>query len=102
MDIRSRKTPRHPEYRIGEAVRRQEDPTLLGGEGRYTDDLNEPGQACGYIFRSTHAHEAPRDASMLMRQRKCRECRRSTRRREGVFGIPMSTAAPRQSRSTRR
>src|SRR5438309_1571302 len=35
----------HPEYRIGEPVRRTEDPTLLRGEGRYTDDLNEPGPA---------------------------------------------------------
>src|SRR5687768_5946590 len=41
---------------IGEPVRRTEDPTLLRGEGRYTDDLNEPGQAHAYIVRSTHAH----------------------------------------------
>jgi len=41
---------------IGEPVRRTEDPTLLRGEGRYTDDLNEPGQAYAYIVRSNHAH----------------------------------------------
>ncbi|MGQ0652992.1 MAG: xanthine dehydrogenase family protein molybdopterin-binding subunit [Betaproteobacteria bacterium] len=41
---------------IGEPVRRTEDPTLLRGEGRYTDDLNEPGQAYAYIVRSPHAH----------------------------------------------
>ena len=41
---------------IGEPVRRTEDPTLLRGEGRYTDDLSEPGQAYAYIVRSPHAH----------------------------------------------
>src|SRR5688572_32828025 len=41
---------------IGEPVRRTEDPVLLRGEGRYTDDLNEPGQAYAYIVRSPHAH----------------------------------------------
>ena len=41
---------------IGQPLRRTEDPTLLRGEGRYTDDLNEPGQAYAYIVRSPHAH----------------------------------------------
>ena len=41
---------------IGESVRRTEDPTLLRGEGRYTDDLNEPGQAYAYVVRSPYAH----------------------------------------------
>src|SRR5437879_10801069 len=55
MDIRSNSSP-HPEYRIGEPVRRTEDPILLRGEGRYTDDLNEPGQAYAWMVRSAHAH----------------------------------------------
>ncbi|HEX6267201.1 MAG TPA: xanthine dehydrogenase family protein molybdopterin-binding subunit [Burkholderiales bacterium] len=42
--------------RIGQSVTRTEDPTLLRGEGRYTDDLNEPGQAYACIVRSPHAH----------------------------------------------
>src|SRR5947207_2104230 len=41
---------------IGERVRRTEDPGLLRGEGRYTDDLNEPEQAYAHIVRSPHAH----------------------------------------------
>src|SRR5918996_2488764 len=41
---------------IGEPVRRTEDPVLLRGEGRYTDDLNEPGQAYAWVMRSPHAH----------------------------------------------
>src|SRR5262245_65044616 len=43
-------------YGIGQPVLRTEDPVLLRGEGRYTDDLNEPGQAYAYIVRSQYAH----------------------------------------------
>src|SRR2546422_4369522 len=53
----------HPEFDIGEPVRRPEDPTLLRGEGRYTDDLNEPGQAYAHMVRSPHAHGVLRGVS---------------------------------------
>jgi carbon-monoxide dehydrogenase large subunit len=43
-------------FEIGERVERSEDPVLLRGEGRYTDDLNEPGQAYAWIVRSPHPH----------------------------------------------
>src|SRR4051812_21550167 len=43
-------------YGVGQPVPRTEDPTLLRGDGRYTDDLNEPGQAYAYIVRSQYAH----------------------------------------------
>ena len=43
-------------FGIGEPVRRTEDPTLLRGQGRYTDDIDEPGQAYAYIVRSQYAH----------------------------------------------
>lgn len=43
-------------YGIGQPVTRTEDPVLLRGEGRYTDDLNEPGQAHAWMVRSNHAH----------------------------------------------
>src|SRR5438105_7033935 len=43
-------------FGIGDAVQRTEDPKLLRGEGRYTDDVNEPHQAYAYIVRSQHAH----------------------------------------------
>jgi carbon-monoxide dehydrogenase large subunit len=33
-----------------------EDPKLLRGEGRFTDDINLPGQAYAAIVRSRHAH----------------------------------------------
>ena len=41
---------------IGQWRQRLEDPALLRGEGRFTDDINEPGQAYAYMVRSQHAH----------------------------------------------
>ena len=43
-------------FAIGQPVSRMEDPVLLRGEGRYTDDLNLPGQAYGMMVRSRVAH----------------------------------------------
>ncbi len=43
-------------YAVGQPVPRKEDPTLLRGQGRYTDDLNLPGQAYAVMVRSSHAH----------------------------------------------
>jgi aerobic carbon-monoxide dehydrogenase large subunit len=41
---------------IGQAVRRKEDLRLLTGAGRYSDDVNMPGQVFAYMVRSPHAH----------------------------------------------
>ena len=43
-------------YGVGQPVRRKEDDTLVRGKGKYTDDFNLPGQAYGWIVRSSHAH----------------------------------------------
>ncbi len=43
-------------FAVGQPVPRTEDPVLLRGEGRYTDDLNLPGQAYGVVVRSRVAH----------------------------------------------
>ena len=43
-------------FGIGQPVRRVEDPRLVTGGGRYTDDIDLPGQAYGYVLRSPHAH----------------------------------------------
>jgi len=40
---------------IGAAVRRKEDFRFITGAGRYTDDINRPGQAHAYFLRSPHA-----------------------------------------------
>ncbi len=41
---------------IGKTVLRKEDLRLVTGRGRYSDDLNLPGQAYGAAVRSPHAH----------------------------------------------
>lgn len=48
--------PAQARFGIGQSVPRTEDPKLLRGEGRYTDDLNEPGQAHAVMVRSPVAH----------------------------------------------
>ena len=55
-------------FGLGQGVPRWEDPRLLQGGGRYSDDLNLPGQAHGYVLRSPHAHAVIRsiDVSAAM------------------------------------
>jgi len=43
-------------FGIGQPVPRSEDPRLLRGQGRYTDDIKLAGQAYAVIVRSRHAH----------------------------------------------
>ena len=43
-------------YAIGQPVPRSEDPILVRGEGRFTDDVSVQGQAYAVIVRSRHAH----------------------------------------------
>ena len=43
-------------YSIGQPVPRKEDPTLVTGQGRYTDSLSLPGQAYAVMVRSPIAH----------------------------------------------
>ena len=48
--------PTTMKFGIGQPVPRQEDPTLLQGRGRYTDDLAVAGQAWCVMVRSPYAH----------------------------------------------
>ncbi len=43
-------------FAVGQPVPRKEDPKLLRGEGRYSDDLNLPNQVYAVIVRSRVAH----------------------------------------------
>jgi carbon-monoxide dehydrogenase large subunit len=43
-------------FGIGQPVRRSEDPTLVRGEGRYTDDTHSTGQTYAVMVRSNVAH----------------------------------------------
>jgi len=56
-------------FAIGQSVRRLEDPHLIQGLGRYSDDVSLPRQAYAVIVRSTHAHARIRgiDASAALK-----------------------------------
>src|SRR6201993_4925443 len=43
-------------YAIGQPVARSEDPVLVSGKGRFTDDITLPGQVYCAIVRSHYAH----------------------------------------------
>jgi carbon-monoxide dehydrogenase large subunit len=43
-------------FGVGQPVRRTEDPKLVSGHGRYTDDINRPGQAYAVMVRSRDPH----------------------------------------------
>jgi carbon-monoxide dehydrogenase large subunit len=51
-------------FGVGQPVPRKEDPTLLRGEGRYTDDINLAGQAYAVMVRSRIAHGLLRGIEM--------------------------------------
>lgn len=48
--------PTRLKFGIGQPVPRAEDPTLLTGQGRYTDDIALPGQVWAVMVRSPYAH----------------------------------------------
>jgi len=48
--------PTRLKFGVGQPVPRAEDPALLTGRGRYTDDISLPGQAWCVIVRSPYAH----------------------------------------------
>jgi carbon-monoxide dehydrogenase large subunit len=43
-------------YGVGQPVRRNEDPRLLTGRGKFNDDVSRDGDAIGFVLRSPHAH----------------------------------------------
>jgi carbon-monoxide dehydrogenase large subunit len=43
-------------FGVGQSVTRNEDPVLLQGRGRYTDDISLPGQLWAVMVRSPYAH----------------------------------------------
>jgi carbon-monoxide dehydrogenase large subunit len=44
------------QFALGQSVRRIEDPRLITGCGRFTDDVAVPGALHGYVLRSPFAH----------------------------------------------
>jgi carbon-monoxide dehydrogenase large subunit len=56
MNVFNPKPAAFPQFGVGQPVPRSEDPRLLRGEGRYTDDLNLASQTFAAFVRSQHAH----------------------------------------------
>src|ERR1700676_3335102 len=50
------KEARHEGALTSQAILRREDGRFVTGRGRYTDDINVPGQAYAVFVRSDHAH----------------------------------------------
>ena len=63
-------------FAIGQPVPRTEDPMLVRGQGRYTDDVSLPGQAYAVMVRSRNAHGIIK-AIDTEAARRCRACSRS-------------------------
>ena len=55
---------------VGASVKRKEDPRLITGEGKYTDDVKLPGMTYMEVLRSPYAHASIRgiDASNALQQ----------------------------------
>ena len=77
---------------IGEPVRRREDLRLVTGKGRYSDDLNLPGQAYTVFVRSPHARPLHPRARYHRRQSRARRAGGADRRR-GPRGRAQPAAA---------
>ena len=57
---------------IGQALRRKEDLRLVTGAGRFSDDVNMPGQVCAHMVRSPHAHARIRAIEADVGRLRCR------------------------------
>jgi CO/xanthine dehydrogenase Mo-binding subunit len=52
-------------FAVGQSVRRLEDPRLLQGLGRYSDDVSLPRETHAVLARSPHAHARIRTRTLL-------------------------------------
>ena len=80
---------------VGTRMLRKEDPALLTGEAKYTDDLAIPGALSIALVRSPYAHAAHPQRRRVGRARHARRRRRVHRRRPPRrVGAPMPCAWP--------
>ena len=64
------------QFGIGQSVHRREDPILVQGQGRYTDDLSLPGQLHAVFVRSPYAHGVLNGVRRVRRARRAGRARR--------------------------
>ena len=76
---------------IGASVRRKEDYRFLTGAGRYTGDIERPGQAYAYFVRSPHAHATingiDKDAAVAATARALARIARGALPADGGIGV---------------
>ena len=65
---------RHDATGIGASVRRKEDHRFITGKGRYTDDINRPGQAYAYFLRCRMPMPRSSRIDTAAARRRCRAC----------------------------
>ncbi len=88
-------------YAIGQPVPRSEDPVLVSGKGRFTDDINLPGQAYCVIVRSHYAHGIIRGIDTAGGARHAGGARRLYRGGSGGRGCRPAAAAAGHEQSGR-
>ena len=81
-------------FGIGQPVLRTEDPMLVRGEGRYTDDISSPGEAYAVMVRSRVAHGVIKRDRYRRPRARCRACSAS-------IPAPISPATARSNASCR-
>ena len=78
------------QFGIGKPVRRKEDRRLLTGRGRYTVDIDVPGQAHAVFLRSPHAHARIKNVDIQRALTSISRCRR----RRSASGVRSAKRAP--------
>ena len=77
---------------FGKPLTRQEDPRLITGRGRFSDDVNLPGQAHACFVRSPHAHARIARIDTGRRARPARRARGADRPRCAADGLAADPA----------
>ena len=92
-------------FGLAQPVRRVEDPRLLKGEGRYTDDIALPGMLHGVVLRSPHAAariiDRHRSGEGRARRRRGLYQRRAQGRRHRLGALHRAAEEPRRHEARR-
>ena len=86
-------------YAIGQPVPRTEDPVLVSGKSRFTDDVNLPGQACCVIVRSITSMSAAQSRGINAR---ASSAVASSPTKTATSGRPLARTAARKGHGTSR
>ena len=93
-------TEDRPTAVLGQRLLRREDPALLTGEAKFTNDLSIPGALHLAVLRSPYAHARITSVDVSARARHARRRRRVQRRRPRLAVGARRCHAPGRSRPT--